>query len=333
MRYPKSVRTVVLDGASLPDVRVYDASPRNAEQALDAELGRCARAPACRRDYPHTRQQLTELLARPARRVTLESGTVLLRPDDVAWTVNALSESADGAATIPYAIDAAVRGDYTPLAHAYADRLGPDLDARARLAAFWVILCSEPWAGFDPAATARAAPGSYLGAAAVDRARLFARACRVVPTGRVPAGAGTVETSATPVLLLAGGADPVDPVANLRGWRTAFPNGRLVVVAGAGHGAIGYDCVQRLVADFVAAGSADGLDASLRPPRAAPGVRDGLAEELRTRQAAARRPAVSRGRRTSRSRSTCRSRGRCSRCLRAPSARRSGCTRSRPRRS
>jgi pimeloyl-ACP methyl ester carboxylesterase len=260
--YPASVRTVVLDGAALPDVRIYDVSPRNAERALDAELGRCSRASACRRDYPHTRQQLAALLARPARRVTLESGPVLLRPDDVAWTVNALSESADSAATIPYAIDAAVRGDYTALGHAYVDHLGPDLDVRARLAAFWVILCSEPWAAFDPAATARAAAGSYLGAAAVDRARLFRRACAVVPTGRVPAGAATLETSRVPVLLLAGSTDPIDPVANLRGWRRAFPNGRLVVVAGGGHGAIAYDCVQRLVADFVSAGSAVGLDAT-----------------------------------------------------------------------
>jgi pimeloyl-ACP methyl ester carboxylesterase len=65
-----------------------------------------------------------------------------------------------------------------------------------------------------------------------------------------------------PVLLLAGGADPLDPVANLRGWRRAFPNGRLVVVPGAGHGVIGYSCLQAIVAGFVARRSADRLDTS-----------------------------------------------------------------------
>ena len=63
-------------------------------------------------------------------------------------------------------------------------------------------------------------------------------------------------------LLLAGGADPLDPVANLRGWRRAFPNGRLVVVPGGAHGSIEYGCIQTLVARFVAADTARGLDTS-----------------------------------------------------------------------
>jgi pimeloyl-ACP methyl ester carboxylesterase len=65
-----------------------------------------------------------------------------------------------------------------------------------------------------------------------------------------------------PALLLAGGADPLDPVANLRGRRRLFPHGRLVVVPGAGHGTIDYPCVQELVARFVDRGTAAGLDAS-----------------------------------------------------------------------
>ena len=259
--YPDSVRSVVLDGGSLPSDRVYDLSARNAERALDLLLARCARAPACHRDYPRTRAQLAELLTRPLRRVTIQSGAVVLRPDDVAWTVRSLSETADGAAAIPYAINAAARGDYAPLAQAYVDDVGSGLDLRARLASFWVILCSEPWAAFDVASTAHDGRGSYLGPAAVARARLFRRVCRVVPKGRVPAGAGSDTTSTAPVLLLAGGADPLDPVANLRGWQKAYPNGRLVVFAGAGHGAIAYACAQKLVARFVAAASARGLDA------------------------------------------------------------------------
>ena len=259
-RYPGSVRSVVLDSGSLPDARIYDLSARNAEHALDVELARCARASGCHRDYPQTRRQLAELLARPPRRVTLPTGSVLLRSDDVAWTVDSLSETADSAATLPYAIDAAARGDYTPLARAYVEDLGPDLDPRARLATFWVILCSEPWAAFDPAATARDAAGAYLANAAVARAQLFHTVCRVVPKGRVPSASSSIESSRAPVLLLVGGADPVAPVGNLRGWRRAFPNGRLVIVPGVGHGAIAYGCVQQLVARFVADGTARRLD-------------------------------------------------------------------------
>lgn len=258
--YPGSVRSVVLDSGSLPHVRIYDSSAANAERALDLQLERCARAAVCRRDYPRTRRQLAQLLRRPPRRVTIQSGTVLLRPDDVAWTVDSLSETPDGAATIPYAIDAAARGDYTPLARAYAEGVGAALDARARLATFWVILCSEPWASFDPAATARAGAGSYLVHAAVARARLFRRACRVVPKGRPAGGTDTAPPATAPVLLLSGSADPLDPPAGLRGWRRAFPAGRLVVVPGAGHGEIGFDCVQGIAARFIESGTTDGLD-------------------------------------------------------------------------
>lgn len=261
-RYPGSVRSVVLDGGSLPNVRIYDVSARNAERALDEQLTRCARERACHRDYPHPRRELAVLLARSPRRVTIESGTFELAPDDVAWTVEELSQSPSGATQIPYAVNAAVHDDYVPLTRAYASEVGPYLDSPSRLAMYWVILCSEPWSGFDAAATAQAGAGSYLVGAAVARARLFERACRVVPKGRVPLASGSVATTSVPALLLAGGADPLDPVANLRGWRRAFPNGRLIVVPGGGHGSIDNGCIQTLVARFVAAGTARGLDTS-----------------------------------------------------------------------
>jgi pimeloyl-ACP methyl ester carboxylesterase len=158
-------------------------------------------------------------------------------------------------------VNAAAHGDYTTLASTFADQLGgPNLDRLSRLVPFWATVCSEPWAAFDPSATARAGRGSYLRAAAVARADLFRRVCRVVPKGRVSADAGTAAVAHIPVLLLAGGADPLDPPANLVGWRRVFPQGRLVVVHGAGHGTIEYACIQTLVARFVDRGSAAGLD-------------------------------------------------------------------------
>jgi pimeloyl-ACP methyl ester carboxylesterase len=262
-RYPSSVRSVVLDSATLPDVRLYDVSARNAEHALASTVARCAAQPACAHAYPNPLRQLGELLARPPRVVSLPTGKVVLRPDDIAWTVDWLSETAEGAATIPFAVNAAAHGDYAMLATTYVTRLGgSNLEPIARSVLFWTILCSEPWAAFDPAATARAGRGSYLTHAAVARARLFDRACSVVAKGDVPPAAGVLRAVRVPTLLLAGGADPLDPIPNLRGWRSVFPHGRLVVVPGAGHGTIEYPCVQRLVARFVDRDSAVGLDAS-----------------------------------------------------------------------
>jgi pimeloyl-ACP methyl ester carboxylesterase len=95
----------------------------------------------------------------------------------------------------------------------------------------------------------------------VERARLFRRACSGVPAARAAWSARPAPVH-VPVLLLAGGADPLDPVANLRGWRHRFPDGRLVVVPGAGHGVVGDGCVPALVAQFVARAVARGLDLS-----------------------------------------------------------------------
>jgi len=246
---------MVLDSGSLPDVRIYDLSARNAEHALEAQLARCVGA--CARAYPHPRRQLGELLARKPRLV----GKVLLRPDDIAWTIDWLTETAEDAAIIPSTVNAATHGDYTTLAETFATRLGgSNLEPIARLVPFWAILCSEPWAAFDPAETARAGKGSYLVHAAVARARLFRRACRVVH--KDPPGADTSGEVRAPTLLLAGGADPLDPTANLRGWRSRLPHGRLIVVPGAGHGTIEYACVQKLVARFIESGDANRLDAS-----------------------------------------------------------------------
>jgi len=260
-QYPRSLRSVVLDSGSLPAVRIYEVSARNAERALDAQLARCAAVRTCARAYPHPRRQLNELLARPPRPVTSGTGKVLLRSNDIAWAVHTFSETAENAAIIPSAINAAVHGDYTTLASANGPT-GLNLDSRARLISYWVILCSEPWAAFDPATTARVETGSYFARAALARARLFRRACRVVPKGFVPPAAGSLRVVRVPTLLLAGSADPLDPVANLRGWRTLFPHGRLIVIVGAGHGTIEYPCIQRLVASFIASGSATRLNSA-----------------------------------------------------------------------
>jgi len=266
-RHPASVRTAILDGGSLPDVRIYERTAVNAERTLDAQLARCAADAACHRAFPDPRRELDILLARAPRPMSIPQGSFVLGPDEIAWTIAALSSTPQGAALIPFTVDAAVQGNYLALARDFSDDVGADLDARARLAMTWEILCSEPWAASGPAASAR---GSYLGHAAVVRAELLRRACAVVPKGRVPAGSGSVVASRAPVLLLAGGEDPLDPVANLRGWRRAFPNGRLVVVPAAGHGTIESACVQSVVARFVAGGTASGLDtacaAHVSPP-------------------------------------------------------------------
>jgi pimeloyl-ACP methyl ester carboxylesterase len=195
---------------------------------------------------------------------------VKLNADAVATTVHALSLDANGAALIPEAVHRAAGGDYTSLAEAYIDRVGPDLDARSELVMSLEIQCSEPWARYDPGVVQRSGAGSYFTRVSLARARLFARACRSVPRGVVPTGSEQLVRSDIPVLLLAGADDPQDPASNLHGWRSVFPNGRLLVVPGGTHGVIADGCMPLVVAQFVADGSARGLDTTcvgrFKPP-------------------------------------------------------------------
>ena len=66
--------------------------------------------------------------------------------------------------------------------------------------------------------------------------------------------------SDVPVLLIVGGSDPQDPLANVRGARAAMPASRTVVVPHAGHGALQLGCLPRVAQQFVERGTAAGLD-------------------------------------------------------------------------
>jgi pimeloyl-ACP methyl ester carboxylesterase len=247
--YPRSVRTATLDGASLPGSPVYELAARNAERALRQLVARCAAQTACRRAFPDTRAELSRVLAHHAAQA-----------DALATTVAVLLRTPDDAVRVPLLVHQAAAGNGGPLAREFAGHVGRELDARARLPMFWVTICGESWARFDVAATERAGSGSFLARASLARALLFRQACRAVPhLRRATERSGS---SAVPVLLLAGDADPQDPPANLAGWRRAFPHGRLLVVHGLAHGVIAYGCLRLVVARFVAAGSARGLDAA-----------------------------------------------------------------------
>ena len=250
-RFPRSVRTATLDSASLPSTPVYELAGRNAEHALRLQIARCRAQVACRQAFPRTRRELARVLARHPQKAAA-----------LATTVAVLLRSPEEAARVPLLVHEAAAGDDAPLAREFAARVGAELDARARLQVFWMTICNEEWARFDVSATERASRGSYLAHASAARARLFRRACAAVPRSASGTWSAGSRASRVPVLLLAGDADPQDPPANLAGWRKAFPNGRLVAVPGLAHGVVAYGCLRLVVARFIAAGTARGLDAS-----------------------------------------------------------------------
>jgi pimeloyl-ACP methyl ester carboxylesterase len=63
-------------------------------------------------------------------------------------------------------------------------------------------------------------------------------------------------------LLLSGTEDPVTPPEYARAAQRAFADSQHVVIAGHGHGQLTAPCVDRVIASFIRAGTAKGLDST-----------------------------------------------------------------------
>ena len=259
-RHPASVRTVVLDGATLLDVPFMARFASNGERALDLIAARCAEQALCARSFPTWRTDLLPLLAlMRAAPVTLEVGGVPVVVDDVtlASLLQNMTRTDDTAASIPLLVSRAAAGDFSTLAASLTPPAPPDLHVM-----HWSVVCNEPWWGDDPAAVTADAKGTYLESSVAAGLENDQAICAGFPRRPEPPSDWARVRSSAPLLALVGGADPQDPIGNIAGLREAMPNARMVVAQGMGHGVGQFGCLPELVARFVARASAKALDTS-----------------------------------------------------------------------
>jgi pimeloyl-ACP methyl ester carboxylesterase len=259
-RHRGRVRTLVLDGATFLDVPFLDGYAPNAQRALDGLAHRCAAASGCARAFPRWEATLTRLVRHWDERPVRLSRSRSLDGDGLAGIVHDMLLDPQTAAAIPYVVTRAGAGDLRPLARQAAP------GTRSGQLVFWSIWCDEPWVGLG-------AGGPWHTLFDGWTRRLLAgyrAACRGLPHRPEPAAAWHLPRTQVPLLLLAGGADPQDPLANAAGLRWFFPRGRAVVVPGLGHGVGSYGCLGGLVSLFVDRADAAGLDTrcvrAVRPP-------------------------------------------------------------------
>ena len=131
---------------------------------------------------------------------------------------------------------------------------------------YWSIFCNEPWVGTGARGPWHTDFDAYTRSAVAD----VRRSCSFIPRRPEPPSAWTAVHSTVPLLALAGGADPQDPISNLPQLRERFPNSRAIVVPHYGHTVLQYGCLGDVVSRFVLAGSARRLStacvADLLPP-------------------------------------------------------------------
>jgi pimeloyl-ACP methyl ester carboxylesterase len=248
--YPGRVRRALLDSVAPPDMTLPESSAVDGDAALDRALRACADEPACARAHPALAddwRRLLDSLPRAADVADPLTGRAL-RPtftrDAVLELLHpALYSPALGAA-LPHALAEAAAGNFGPLMAIGASQDAAGADDLAEGEHFSVV-CSEdaprmaPVAPTDPAWSAGPA-GLYRGV------------CAHWPRGAVPAAFYAIPPSRAPVVLLAGGLDPVTPPRHAqRVARALGAQARVVVVPGAGHGVSALPCLRDAVYRFI----------------------------------------------------------------------------------
>jgi pimeloyl-ACP methyl ester carboxylesterase len=274
-RFPQHVRTATLLGVAPPDMKLPLPFAKGVQNALDRLFADCAADARCHSAYPDPKAALLAALARfdagplkveTVNPITTKPQTVTLTRSTFVDLVRVMLYTPDFSSTLPLLLHQSARGEFGAFAsvgYLYFRTLD---DQIARGMHFGVV-CAEDLAFIGDADVAREMTGTLYGDA---RMKAYRAMCEIWPRVAVPASFATPVKSNLPVLLISGEADPVTPPWLAAEAAKHFPNGRHVSVPHTGH-AFGFDCVDDLVAAFVAKGSARDLDVSClarigRPP-------------------------------------------------------------------
>jgi pimeloyl-ACP methyl ester carboxylesterase len=276
-RYPSRVRSMVLDGAAPPALRIsLDVWPAR-EAALADVLSACAEDAVCKQAYPNLNASLAKIRTAlgASRRVNIaDPRTGALREvpltfDVVIAALQGLVYGPELASLIPPLLGRAEAGDFAPLMAA-ATLSADDLAQNLNLALHYAVTCAE-----DAPRVTESDRSSML--ATLRAPSLAARnlaACDGWPRPPMPPDFYAPLTGAIPTLILSGGLDPVTPPADGRIVAESLSNSRHIVAAGYGHIVTPHACAPRLVEKFIdAAGFTtlpqsclDYLATSRRPP-------------------------------------------------------------------
>ena len=263
------VRTVVLDGGTLLDVPIFERIAANSQRALDILFDRCAADAACDEAFPDLRTEFDQVMKRVSKRPVTTSIShpwtgepIVIDAPTFAAAVHSGLVAETVIADLPRLIHAAYLDRWDQIGQAIALTAGPMSADTSQLVMSFVIRCSEAWARFDPAETARSGAGSYLRDVEVAIAEAQATACAYAPKAVVPADDEKAVRSDVPVLLILGGADPQNPPANVADAPRELPNNRTLVLPGHAHTVGNLGCMPSIIDSFVRAGTVDGLDVS-----------------------------------------------------------------------
>jgi len=260
------VRTATLQSVLPPDVTYLLTMPRNAQYALDGTIAECESDPACRGAFPKLREEMAAVLHRAATdpaRVELtdpETGRteeLRLTRTAVAQTLRYMLYVPKEAVRVPLEVHRAAQGDWKPLALSAHSHGGMGGSAEGL---YQSVTCSEDVAPVRDEEIAAAAAGTFLGDFRLRRQKA---ACEGWPVRDLGPDLHAPIVSDVPALLISGERDPATPPSNGARAALTLKRSRHLIIPDGAHtleGMQGADCIPRLIAAFIEAGAAEGLD-------------------------------------------------------------------------
>jgi pimeloyl-ACP methyl ester carboxylesterase len=268
--HSERVRSVVLRGVSPTDFRNPLPFSQAGQAALDALLEACRADAKCGSAFPELGakfQQVLDTLQRAPVSVELkpETGptkTVRISRERFAQLVHLVLFITPLARQLPFLIHRASQGhfdEFAALAVAFEDAIAAQIYWGLQLA----VVCPEDLARITPEDVARETPGTFLGDSLI---RSYQIMCAEWPRATMPADYWQPVQASVPALLFSGDRDPSTPPHFGQDVADHLPLSRHLVLPGATH-INPSGCVDKVVSEFIAAGTVQGLDtACLQEP-------------------------------------------------------------------
>lgn len=248
--YPQHVRRMVIDGVAPASMSLTQSMAEDTNAALKALLHDCAADADCTRRHPHLSVQWDKLFDTLPQTIAINhpltgaSERVTLTGPMVASMVRGALYSPQLAAGLPYAIDEAAQGRWTPLVGLSSASISRSGTSAMAMGMHFSVICGEdPLRPADPAAA-----GHFAGL--MDTS--YSAVCAQWPRSRVDPAFYSVPPSSAPILMFSGGIDPATPprhadqVARALGAKV-----RHIQVPEAGHGILRLGCSSDIVFKFI----------------------------------------------------------------------------------
>lgn len=259
-KHGRHVESAVLDSIDPPHFQEPPGSPAGAQTALDGLIAKCRRDTACQRQFPKFPehfQAVVHRLDKGTLPVPLDNRALALSKEVFVDQVRHAMYDPYLASYVPYIFERAYQRDYAPLGQLVQTEsrsFANDVNTGANLS----YVCAETMPFINEAQLRAAAAHSFAGDL---RFRAEQRACSIWSVQAMPRDFDNPVRSDIPMLFISATDDPGTPPRNGEMAMRYLPNAREVLVQGAGH-STQTPCTERLVAQFVRARSARGLNVS-----------------------------------------------------------------------